>query len=345
MGAQRPLITRRQLAQLGSLVALSATFGCGKRDQVAVLSALVTEVVLEMARSLRSESSALLKTLRALSSEPSDEHQRSAQAAFTRATLAWKQASAFKAGAFVSSNAFQRAVFWPARPALIDGVLDASESIDEPRIEALPVDARGLYALEYLLFDAKSVSVMVLANDPHGARARAYALELGANVDGYARRLQHLLGDGANFAKSLASGGKGSVDILVAQALDTLAIVAGKFDRIERAHRENLPLPFAVEGYFSKSSQQIVLSIMNGTRLLYLGAGSGGLSDLVRASSKPIDEHVRASFQVAEQQLGALGMPLETAFDQQPQRFQAAVASVRELRHVLEVEMQSALSG
>lgn len=310
-----------------------------------MLSALVTDVVLGMARDMRTESSALHAALRALSNQPSVEHQRSAQAAFTLATLAWKRASTFRAGPFVSSNAFQRAAFWPARSQLIDDVLDSPEPIDEPRVEALAVDARGLYALEYLLFDAANASRMAISSDLHGARARAYALELGANVRGYADRVQRSLGDGQAYAKRFAGEHKASLDALVAQALDTLSVTLGKFDRIERARRENVPLPAAVEGYFSGTSHQIVLAIVTGTRLLYSGGGKGGLSELVAAASQPIDDHVRQSFDAAEQQLGALGMPLESALDREPSRFHAAATTVRELRHVLEVEMQSALSG
>jgi uncharacterized protein len=345
LGAQRPLIARRQLTQLASLVAFSAVFGCGKRDQAAVLSALVTDVVLGMARDMRTESSALHAALRALSSEPSAEHHASSRAAFTRTTLAWKRASAFRAGPFVSSNAFQRAAFWPARSQLIDDVLDSPEPIDESRIEALAVDARGLYALEYLLFDADNARGMGVSSHLHGARARAYALELGANVRGYADRVQRSLGDGQDYAKRFAGGQKASLDTLVAQTLDTLSVALGKFDRIERARRENVPLPAAVEGYFSGTSHQIVLAIVTGTRLLYSGSGKGGLSELVAAASQPIDDHVRQSFDGAEQRLHALGMPLETALDKQPGQFHAAAAAIRELRHVLEVEMQSALSG
>ncbi|HEX2871079.1 MAG TPA: imelysin family protein [Polyangiaceae bacterium] len=345
MGAQRPLIARRQLTQLGSLVAFSAVFGCGKRDQAAVLSALITDVVLGMARDMRTESGALHAALRALSRQPSAEHQRSAQAAFTRATLAWKRASTFRAGPFVSSRAFQRAAFWPARPQSIDEVLDSPEPIDEPRVEALAVDARGLYALEYLLFHADHARGMAVSSDQRGARARAYALELGANVRGYADRVQRSLGDGQDYAKQFAGRYQASLDTLVAQALDTLSVALGKFDRIERARRENVPLPAAVEGYFSGLSHQIVLAILTGTRLLYSGGGKGGLSELVAAASQPIDDHVRQSFDAAEQQLRALGMPLETALDEHPKRFHAVAVAIRELRHVLEVEMQSALSG
>jgi predicted lipoprotein len=154
-----------------------------------------------------------------------------------------------------------------------------------------------------------------------------------------------LLGDGQRFASSFAQGGKLSVDTLVSQLLDTLTIISGKFARIERARSENRALPFAVEGYFSKSSLEVVLAILAGIKSLYLGGGSGGLSALVASASKPIDDHVRAALREAEQQLLAVGMPIEAALDAQPARFKAAAAAIAELRHVIDVELVSALSS
>lgn len=345
MGAQRPLITRRRLIELGALSALPAVFGCRKRDQASVLSGLVTEVVLGMARDVRTESQTLQVEVRALSSEPTLERQRAAQSAFKRATQAWKQAFAFRSGPFAASEAFQHAAFWPVRTTLVDGVLGEQEPIDQQRVQQLGVDARGLYALEYLLFAEANAGAALLSGDAHGARVRAYALELAANILGYAERIQRLLGDGHAFAESFAKGGKLSVDTLLSQTLDTLTIVSGKFSRIERARAENRPLPFAVEGYFSKSSLEIVQAIVSGTKSLYLGGGSGGLSQLAAAASKPIDDHVRAAFSEAEQRLRALDMPLEVALDAQPARFKGAAAAVAELRHVIDVELVSALSS
>ncbi|HYQ02597.1 MAG TPA: imelysin family protein [Polyangiaceae bacterium] len=345
MGAQRALITRRQLIELGAWVALPAVYGCRKRDQASVLSGLVTEVVLGVAREMRAESKTLQAELRALSGAPSLERARAAQAAFKRALVAWKMAYAFRSGPFVSSEAFQRAAFWPVRPTLINGALADHEPIDERRVEQLAVDARGLYALEYLLFDEGNAGTLGLSSDARGERARAYALELGANILGYAERIQRLLGNGQAYAASFANGGKLSVDTLVSQTLDTLTVVSGKFARVERARRENRPLPFAVEGYYSKSSLDIVLAIIAGTKSLYLGGGSGGLSDLVASSSKPIDDHVRASFAETEQYLRSIGMPIEVALEAQPTLFKAGAAAVAELRHVIEVELVSALSS
>ena len=345
MGAQRSLITRRRLLEIAALVALPAAVGCREGDQASVLSGLVTEVVLGMARELHAESSALHAALRALSSEPGLERQAAAQATFRRATLAWKQAYAFRTGPFVSSEAFQRAAFWPTRATLIESILNDQEPIDERRVQQLGFDARGLYALEYLLFEPAHAQSMPHSGDVHGQRARAYALELSANVLGYADRIQRLLGDGRSYAASFSRAGKQSVDILVSQTLDTLSVVSGKFARVERARSQNLPLPFAVEGYFSGSSLEIVLAIVAGAQRLYLGGGSGGLSALVASASKPIDEHVRRSFRTAEQRLRAMGTPIEVAWDAERERFTSAALAVAELRHVIEVEMVSALAG
>jgi uncharacterized protein len=345
VGAQRPLITRRQLLKLGAVGTLPAVHGCGKRDQASVLSGLVTEVVLGMAHEVRAESRALHAAVRALSTEPDRERQRSAQTVLKRATLAWKRAYAFRSGPFVESEGFQRAAFWPARPTLIDAVLNDFEPIDEQRVQQLGVDARGLYALEYLLFDEANARAMQLPSDGHGERARAYALELSANVLGYANRMQRLLGDGRTYAANFSKAGKQSVTTLVTQTRDTLSVVSGKFARAQRARVENRPLPFAVEGYFSGNSHEIVLAIIAGSKRLYLGGGSGGLSALVAAASTPIDERVRAGFHEVEQRLREVDMPLEVALDAQPYRFRRALTAVAELENVIGLEMAGVLSS
>ena len=298
-----------------------------------------------MARDMRDSSSALYLALRSLSQEPSPDRQRATQAVLRRTMLAWKQAYPFRAGPFVSSEAFPRAAFWPARASSIDAILKATDPIDERLVEGLGVDARGLFALEYLLFEVQNAELAAVRNDDHGARVRSYALELGANVRGYADRVQRLLGDGRGYAADFARDGQRSVAALVTQTRDTLDVVSGKFARLERAAREGLPLPFAVEGYFSGSSLEIVLAILAGTEALYSGRGRGGLSELVMSVSSPIDAHVRDSFREAERRVRAMGAPLEVALGTQPERFRSAVEALSELRHVVDVELHGALVG
>lgn len=338
MGTQRALKRRELVAGFAALVASSQLTGCARRDRAAILDGLVREVVGAMARDVLTESRRLQAQVRGLAEQPTQDRLAEARQSFKVATLAWKRASAFRAGPFASSSAFQQAAFWPARPSAIDAVLASPGPIDEPRVEALGVDARGLYALEYLLFEGAPGASLASA-EPAASRGRDYALELSANILGYASRMARLLGDGSRYARSFAAGGQSSVSELVAQSLDTLTMVLGKFARVERASEESLPLVSAVEGYFSHASLDVVRAILDGTRQLY----RGGLGELVQLVSKPIDEHVREAFTGTDSVLRALGLPLELALRAEPARFHQARAAVEQLKHVMQVEMASAL--
>ena len=293
-----------------------------------------------MAAELRERNRTLSHAARALATEPSAETLHGARDALQGALVAWKRAYTFRSGPFASSHAFPNASFWPAREAAIDAVLLAPEPIDEARIEALPADARGIYALEYLLFDRSKAGSLSAAGAVNG---RDYVSRLAANVAGYAERVDHLLGDGAAFADAFAGAGPRSVGGLAAQCLDTLDITLGKLTRLSRARSERTPLESAIEGYYSGSSLHVVRALVGGTERLYMGAAGGGLKDLVAAASPPIDAHVRQAFADATSCWAALSSPLELAIDADAQRFQAAAAALATLRHVVATEMLSAL--
>jgi predicted lipoprotein len=331
------MVTRRRLlAELGVLVALPGLAACRKRDRAGVLAALAREVVGAMARDVRARTAALDARLQTLEQAPGPEALRDAQSAFKQAILAWRRAYAFRDGPFVSSNAFQRATFWPARPATIREVVTGQAPIDARLIAGLGLDAKGLFAVEYLLFDREL---------PASDRPRRYARALAANVLGYADRILRLLGDGRGYGASFAGAGQASINQLVAQSMDNLDMVLGKFDRVSRAAGSGQPTPLAAEGYFSGTSLDIAGALIGGTQQLYLGLAGGGLSDLVAAVSPDIDAHVKALYAQCQSRLHDLGKPLEVAVTADPPGYAAAVASVQALRHIQQVEMASALEG
>jgi predicted lipoprotein len=296
-----------------------------------------------MARDLRVTTNALHSSVLALAAAPAASKQRAAQRAFRDALLAWKCATAFRSGPFASSGAFQGAAFWPARAAAIEAVLTFEEPVDERRIEALAADARGLFALERLLFDSALAGDLTSVHGAAAARARAYARELSANVRGYSERIARLLGDGHAYAIAFAQNGQASIELLVAQSIDTLELVRGKLTRVTRAAARHEPRAAAVEGYYSGTSLAIACALVAGTKQLYIGGSGGGLADLVAVTSRPIDRHVRALFDDAEADLRALQTPLELAVDERPAAFATATRSMQSLSHILKVEMASAL--
>lgn len=291
-----------------------------------MLEALVREVVADMARDLSQQTRDLHAAVTAFGKAPSVATREEARRHFADAALAWKRAQAFRSGPFVSSQAFQRAAFWPVSVAAIDLALSAPV-VDEPLVEGLGADARGLWALEFALFSERR---------PADEKLRRYAREVSANVLGYAQRLSRELGDGHAFARSFAEQGAHSVASLGAQSSDTLEIVRGKLERAART-----PPELSVEGYYSRTSTDVLQALLVGTERLY----RGGLEELATRVEPRIAPRVRAAFALLHERIRALGPQLDLAAATQPEAFRAVVSALAELKHVYEVELRSALEG
>jgi predicted lipoprotein len=297
-----------------------------------------------MARALIEETKALHAAVVPWAEDPRDDRHRRAQRALQSTLLAWKRAYAFRAGPVAASNAFSHAAFWPAKPASIEAILVSGSPIDEGRVEQLGVDTRGLFALEYLLFSGAPLPSSRVDRSS-SERVRAYARELSSHLLGYAARIAKLVGDGNAYAATFAAGGRSAVDEIVAQSLDTLDMVQGKFARVARASADRLPMEFAVEGFFSGASLDIAHALVGGVERLYCGGAGGGLTNLVAQVSLPIDEHIREAFADFSARVKSLGLPLERALELSPAGFRAATASVENLRHIFKVEVASALEA
>jgi predicted lipoprotein len=301
-----------------------------------VLDAIVREVLVPNARRLIAESRALDGVMRNLGS------QEEVREAFEKAVRAWKRAYTFRSGPFEKSNAFLRAMYWPARPAAIDALLRDARPMDERLIQELGADQKGLFGLEYALFEP-DVSARSIAADARGERIRRYAREVSSNVLGYAERLGRLLGEGSAYASAFSEAGHDSVHRLVAHSVDNIEIVWGKLDRIVRASARKESGAAVVEGYYSGLSRELALELVAGTAELYRGGKGGGLSDLVRATQAPLDVRLHALFADAETKLRALGAPLERAFETEREGFDQAKAATKTLERALKLEAASSL--
>ncbi len=305
--------------------------GCAPRDRAAVLEGLVREVVAEMARDLTRQTRALHEAVTEHWQRPGATSRALLRQRFTSAALAWKRAQAFRSGPFVSSQAFQRAAFWPASAAAIDNAL-AAPVVDEQLVEGLGVDARGLWALEYALFERDATL---------DEKRRRYARELSVNILGYAERLSRKLGDAQSFAREFGAAGEHSVTTLAAQSQDTLEIVRGKLERVERAVSGGTALELAVEGYYSHSSTANLRALVVGAEGLY----SGGLQELAARVAPDVARRTRDSFVRLQERILTLEPELEIAVRTQPGQFRAVKDALAELQHTYEVELRSALEA
>lgn len=325
--------------------ALGAMPGCRRSvTKGEVLHALVEQVVVPNTAALAQESRRLDGEIARLMAGPTIQTLRAVREQWQRALLSWKRAYAFRNGPVVETNGLLRAMFWPVRTAGIDSLIQGSQVIDETSVEALGVDRRGLFALEYLLCPADSDERIVAGfSGPAGERRARLARSLSSNVLSYADKANRTLGNGKEYAAKFAAGGQDSVNRLVGQLVDTVEnVAASRLSRISGFAKSGLLKPTEVEGSGSRTSQQIALTYLQASERIYLGVDSG-LSQLVKAQSAPVDDHLRSGFSRAISAVSQLGLPLEEVAKRDLGRLDAAAAIVKSLELSLKTELASTL--
>lgn len=327
----------------------AAAFGEGcrrKTGRTEVLEALVRDVALADVQELEDVSSRLESSLANLENAPSHVTLNAARVRWRAALLVWKRAQCFPFGPLVDTSALLRATYWPTRSALIEDALAGTAEIDDRFVNELGVDGRGLFGLEYLLFPLDEGERETLARFSGDAarRRRRLAAGLARNVGGYARAASRAFGDGKAFANKFSENGTENLNAVVGESIALLENLA--------VQRLGLPLelakngmlkPAIVEGWPSKSSQEIALALLLGSERVFRGGKGGGLLDLVRATAPKIAERVEERFANAIAKLRAVDTPLEQAARERRVELGAALSGVKALEVALKVDLVAAL--
>jgi predicted lipoprotein len=337
---------REFLAECALGAALAA--GCRREPPTrqAVLKALVHEVVAPATKAVVTTSTELDAAVTAFANEPSVDRLRTARGKFKTTLLAWKRAQCFRLGPMVDTNAFVRSLFWPPRSETIEAVLDGANAIDEGFVANLGVDARGVYALEYLLFPLQrdEAATSALFGGDAGARRRQLARALAANVEQYASKAGRTLGDGAAYAARFAQGAQISLSILINQMIGTIEnLSAHRLDLVLLLEQKQRLKPQEVEGWPSGSSHEIALAQLSGNEALYRGGKSGGLVALTRAMAPAIEERVSQRYAEALRAVRALEAPLERVVKTNRAALEAAAQATKALELAIKVDLASAL--
>lgn len=311
-----------------------------------MLTALVREVVVPATASVVATSKALEATAGVLATAPSLEALRAARATFRPAVLAWKRAQCFRHGPMVETNAFVRTLFWPPRPEAIETALRATGSIDERFVASLGVDARGVYAVESLLFPLEhdeAASAALFAGET-GARRRELTRALTANVVQYASKASEALGDGVAYAARFSQGAQVSLSILINQMIGTVeGLAANRLEHVLLFEQKHRLEPKEVEGWPSGLSHELALAQLTGTERLYRGGKSGGLAALTRATAPAIEARVSQRYVAAVAAVSALQAPLERVVTTDRATLVAAAAATKALELAIKVDLASAL--
>jgi predicted lipoprotein len=257
--------------------------------------------------------------------------------------LSWKRLSVFRVGPLARSDTLVRVLYWPVRREAVDAALAGTAELDGKFVEAVGADVKGLFALEYLLFDqAGAPSVWQrLAPEANGRTRRlvtAYAEDVKAHA---ARAARHLGGD---FPRNFANGGQSSLNQVVSRSIETLenaigarlalALWLASLDRIDVG---------SIAGGPSQTSHELLLASLLAAERLYRGRRGGGLETLVAQAAPALAVHISADFSAASSRLRALARPLEQVVKLDRAKVEAAKDAVHALELTIKTELVNAL--
>ncbi len=296
--------------------------GSTTREQA--LAGLVSGVVLPSYERLETRAAELTQSTRDFEVAPEQRHLASVKRTWRAALIALKHTYAFRSGPIEDQHLHLRAGYWPVRPASIEAL--ARGPLDTRSVASAGAASKGLYALEYLLFQR---------SDTGAPATRLLVRLLAEDIERSVRELRQLA-IAQDLPGSVAHAGAQGLSRAANDLIETVeTIVAGRLD-----FAASRPAGTRLEGEASGASLAATQALLEGVRLHYLGPpGGGGLAALVGGLSPPVDRSIREALDAAGAALAGLDAPLEILARSQPQRLTAARAAC----HRLEVELKTGL--
>jgi predicted lipoprotein len=291
-----------------------------------------------------------------LCASPDEATLEAARGAWWDARGPFKQAEVFAFGPFKEFpwRLGPKLDFWPARPETIDEVLAGSEPLDAASVSALGAPARGLPALEYVLYPPE---LDVLSELGPGTRRCEYLAGLGADLRASAGELRRAWArDGDDYLGELIDAGRGSetymtLPMAVGEVVQRMGFLLENMrnDKLRKplgGSVDGPPAPDAAESRFSGRSLTDLRDNVEGLRLVYFGPGGEavGLGSYLRARGKDFDPLLGARFAAVTAALDAVPEPLTVAVADDPRSVARLIEALEELGRAVQVDILNALA-
>lgn len=310
-----------------------------------VLRALVSELAVADAENVAARSTDLRRAALRFATAPTPAELRALRAAWHRAALAWKRASAFRWGSLVDTGALARAHYWPVRGAALDAVLEGSGPCTSELVAELGADVKGVYALEHWLFEATGdEQARPRLDAPESGRARELVRLYAEDIDAQASRARRaLLSDTRRLADSLAGRGNEAFASVWAMLLENIeARLIARFKLALWLASLGKLRATDVEGGPSRISHELAVALLLATRRLYRGPAKCGFADLVRSAAPRVHEHVESCFARCVSLLQLLP-PIDDAARSSRAQLEATNFALKELETAFRNEIPNAL--
>jgi predicted lipoprotein len=332
-------------------------------ERAEMLDHLTESIIVPAHQTLADRAAELAQVAQAFRADPSAETLAATRSAWLETAIAWEQCSLFGfSEVIIVHNQIGK---WPVNESFIDEFIadPANETLDAAFIESIGSTAKGLFAMEYLLFDAAGNDTVLLrrfAEADLGPRRADYLAALAENLQAKTAELLAIwTGEGENLAQRFRSadfdGGElnGSVSMLTNEMVALLeSMVQTKIGRPLGKDRNRTVVSRSAQAWRSLSSNQLLAANLNILYLTYSGGGSAkaqlGFDDYLTFigmpdNDPPLTERIETQFTAAHNALVAINQPLSIAVETQPEQVSKAYDELRALLVLFKVDLANQL--
>ncbi len=322
----------------------------------ALLRDVVRNVIASDYQELAGKCRALTASAEQLVQVPAPESLEKIRQAWVAAVLASRRVQWLQTGPIADREYLSTFYYSKLLPVRIEGVLNSPRPIDDAYIAELGAAAKGLFTLEYLLFEPRAESP---AKDAKNSSPDSKTF-FGTNVQRRCQFVLALAGDVQKKAEKVAQDWAGATPgdpaaRFVEGGQQTLNTLVNQMAKIVEDLAENhlnfvlqLPAPIMrqldrIEGARSRTSLSQLAAILRGVHQLYRGGEGLGIDDSLRELNRAVEARVEQQFQKALSALEAIELPLEEAVTDRKESVQRAYQAVHDLEILFKTDLASAL--
>ena len=297
------------------------------------------------------DAEALATATAAFADAPSQGTLDAARSAWREAAGTWRRLSALNLPGVRFGLYHSRISTWPANTAFVEEAVASSETIDLAYVERRGSNARGLPALEYLLFEGDALADMA---DP---QRRAYARFVAADVEGQGRALREKWsadgGDEIGMFRAADTEGR-DLQSSVSRIVNEMAMV-GEDLRYQKVGRPlgaarnaddagTEPDPSLVESPYAGASMDFFRNDLAGLRALVTGGGGTGLDDYLATldaeiDGQPLGQVLLDQIDATDQAAAALGDDYQQAVAVRSSAVEALYQETRTLLGLIKTDL------
>jgi uncharacterized protein len=319
------------------------------------LQQLVPNVIAPAYAELDAKCRALFEAATALQSDPQEDALKQTRSCWLDAALSAEQLDCFKIGPVVDNGTAPIFYFCPIRPASVERAIGGGGPPSESQVEELGAAAKGLFALEYLLFPHSNPpppldghdkgtafhdDVLEQLSGPGGERRRLYLVLLAKELANKAQRLaREWQAPMSPSAVRFVEGGQASINTLIKQMVWCLENITERRLRpiLAEAAGEK------TSGPESQSAIRLILSSLEGIQRVYSGASETGLDDYLRHLGCPAADRFDQEYGNILAAVSELERHSESASREKLDQARSVYSSCHALELVIKVDLTSAL--